>query len=272
MMMMEMKTLLLLQLQLGVCVSLPPPSSVSISSFNMQHTLSFLPSLESPTHCRYAVQTVRLSRRKSWRSVAACSELMAGQTCNLTLVFKDPFESYLARVKAYTSSQTSNWTQSAHFQPLTDTVFGPPGLTVSGCGNCLLLHLTVPASGGLKQQLQLRDLYRSLEFQVKRTRDGAQYLMSVPFSEQVVISYLQTGVEYCVSVRVSGLLTSTSSLFSQPHCAFTSPPSPLDKSVLLVLGLTGALCALCLFLSGLVIYRGGRSFRRCSLLSALVCQ
>ncbi|CAJ1078862.1 interferon alpha/beta receptor 2-like isoform X6 [Xyrichtys novacula] len=221
----------------------------------MQHTLSFLPSLESPTHCRYAVQTVRLSRRKSWRSVAACSELMAGQTCNLTLVFKDPFESYLARVKAYTSSQTSNWTQSAHFQPLTDTVFGPPGLTVSGCGNCLLLHLTVPASGGLKQQLQLRDLYRSLEFQVKRTRDGAQ-----------------TGVEYCVSVRVSGLLTSTSSLFSQPHCAFTSPPSPLDKSVLLVLGLTGALCALCLFLSGLVIYRGGRSFRRCSLLSALVCQ
>ncbi|XP_065817969.1 interferon alpha/beta receptor 2 isoform X1 [Labrus bergylta] len=174
---MELWTLLLLRLlhlQLGVSVPLPPPSDVSISSFNMEHSLSFLPGPQSPAHTRFTIQTLRLSRRKPWRSVAACSELTVGQTCNLTRVFRDPFQSYQARVQAFTSSQTSNWTVSGVFQPLTDTVFGPPGLSVSGCGNCLLLQLTPLTTGGLQQHKQLRDLYRNLDIQVKRTRDGAQ--------------------------------------------------------------------------------------------------
>ncbi|XP_065817971.1 interferon alpha/beta receptor 2 isoform X3 [Labrus bergylta] len=254
---MELWTLLLLRLlhlQLGVSVPLPPPSDVSISSFNMEHSLSFLPGPQSPAHTRFTIQTLRLSRRKPWRSVAACSELTVGQTCNLTRVFRDPFQSYQARVQAFTSSQTSNWTVSGVFQPLTDTVFGPPGLSVSGCGNCLLLQLTPLTTGGLQQHKQLRDLYRNLDIQVKRTRDGAQ-----------------TGVEYCVSVRVSSLFTSTS-LYSQPQCVYTSPPPPGLTAVLMVFGLVGALCALGLLFIGLVIFRGGRSFRRRRLLTALsVC-
>ncbi|XP_034549955.1 uncharacterized protein LOC117820336 [Notolabrus celidotus] len=266
---MELRILLLLHLQLvGVCLPLPPPSNVSISSFNMQHTLSFLPGPQSPAHTRYVVQTLSLSKRKPWKSVAACSELTAGQTCNLTQVFKNPFDSYMARVQAYTTSQTSNWTGSANFQPLTHTVLGPPGLSVSGCGNCLNLQLTLPATGGQQQQKQLRDLYSNLDFQVKRTRDGAQFVLSVAFTEQVVVSYLQTGVEYCVSVRVSARLSSTS-LYSQPQCAYTSPPPSVHTPVLATFGLMGALCAVCLVFICLVIYRGGRSFKRCRLLSPL---
>ncbi|KAM6979016.1 interferon alpha/beta receptor 2-like isoform 2-T2 [Tautogolabrus adspersus] len=271
--MMELWTLLLLRLlhlQLGVSVPLPPPSDVSISSFNMEHTLSFLPGPQSPAHTRFTIQTLRL-RRKAWRSVAACSKLTVGQTCNLTRVFTDPFQSYQARVQAFTSSQTSNWTMSGVFQPLTDTVFGPPGLSVSGCGNCLLLHLTPSTTGRLQQHKQLRDLYRNLDVQVKRTRDGAEFLLSVPYTEHTVISYLQTGVEYCVSVRVSTLFTSTS-LYSQPQCVYTSPPPPGHTAVLMVFGLVGALCALGLLFISLVIFRGGRSFRRQRLLTALsVC-
>lgn len=48
-------------------------------------------------------------------------------------------------------------------------VLGPPDVSVSGCGNCLLLQLTAPT--GLQQ---LRDLYRGLVLHVQRTRDGAQ--------------------------------------------------------------------------------------------------
>ncbi|XP_074551400.1 cytokine receptor family member b2 [Halichoeres trimaculatus] len=262
---MELRILLLLHLQLaGLCVPLPPPSSVSISSFNMQHTLSFLPGPQSPAHTRYAVQTLR---RRRWKSVAACSALTAGQTCNLTTVFAEPINSYRARVQAYTSTQTSNWTESADFQPLTHSVFGPPGLSVSGCGNCLLLQITPPTTEGQQQQQQLKDLYRDLDFQVKRTRDGAQFEMTVPFREQVVISYLQTGVEYCVSVRVNVLFST--SLYSQPHCAFTSPPPTVHTEVFAVFSLMGALCCLCLLLIGLVIYRGGRGFKSGRLLSAL---
>ncbi|XP_041663220.1 interferon alpha/beta receptor 2-like isoform X2 [Cheilinus undulatus] len=267
--MMELWILLFLHAQLGGFTPLPPPSSVSISSFNMGHTLSFLPDPLSPAHARFMVQTIRL-RRKLWQSVAACSDMADGQTCNLTKVFNDPFESYQARVRAFTSSQTSNWTLSGPFQPITDTVIGPPALSVSGCGNCLVLQFTLPTFGGLQQQQQqLRELYRKLDIQVRRSRDGAQFMMSVPITDQMVIPYLQTGAEYCVSVRVSSLFTTTSH-YSQPTCVYTSTPSPGHTAVFVLFGLMGALCSLGLLFIGVVICISGRSFRNPRLLTALV--
>lgn len=50
-------------------------------------------------------------------------------------------------------------------------VLGPPDVTMSGCGNCLLLQLKVPTARGHQQ---LKDLYRELVLKVRRTRDGAQ--------------------------------------------------------------------------------------------------
>lgn len=60
-------------------------------------------------------------RKNSWRPVAVCSELKARQTCNLTKAFKDPFDHYKARVQAIVLNQTSNWTVSEWFQPLSDS-------------------------------------------------------------------------------------------------------------------------------------------------------
>ncbi|XP_062421026.1 uncharacterized protein LOC119229271 isoform X2 [Pungitius pungitius] len=102
-----------------LCVSLPAPSNVSISSFNLEHKLCFLPGLETPSDIRFTVQILRL-RRRMWRPVTACSELRAGQTCDLTHVFKDPSDPYRARVQAFTFTQTSNWTVSERFTPLSD--------------------------------------------------------------------------------------------------------------------------------------------------------
>uniref|UniRef100_UPI0037E8DDD9 interleukin-20 receptor subunit alpha-like isoform X1 n=1 Tax=Semicossyphus pulcher TaxID=241346 RepID=UPI0037E8DDD9 len=203
--------------------------------------------------------SVSISRRMSWRPVASCSELTAGQTCDLTRTFKDPFDYYQARVKAFTSSQTSNWSESRNFQPVTDTVLGPPDVSVSGCGNCLLLQLKFPATEGL-----LKDLYRKLVIQVKRTRDGAQFVLSMPYTEQTVISYLQRGVEYCVSVSVSALVTSTS-ISSEPQCVFTSRSPTEHTAVVLVFSLLGVLCALRLLSMGLLGLRAQGSLRRCRL-------
>lgn len=50
-------------------------------------------------------------------------------------------------------------------------VLGPPDVSVSGCGNCLLLRLSVPTTRRLQL---LRDLHKELVFHVQRTRDGAQ--------------------------------------------------------------------------------------------------
>ncbi|KAL7385335.1 hypothetical protein ABVT39_019568 [Epinephelus coioides] len=260
---MELWMLLLLHLHLGnapwigvVCVSLPEPSNVSISSFNMEHTLSFLPGHETPSDTHFTVQILCPRKKKNmWKPVAACSELTAGQTCNLTQTFKDPFDHYRARVQAFTSTQTSGWTESGWFQPLSDTVLGLPDVSVSGCGNCLVLQLRVPS---MKRFQQLRDLYRGLIFDVQRTWDGAQFRLSLPYKEEHMIAYLQPGVEYCVNISVTSLFNN-SPVSSKPYCAFTSPP-PSRSSLYVVFSLLGAFCVLGFLLVGLVLHGGQLSF------------
>ncbi|XP_032385756.1 interferon alpha/beta receptor 2-like [Etheostoma spectabile] len=217
----------------------------------MEHTLRFLPGLDTPSDTNFTVQTFS-PRRNVWRPVAACSELTAGQPCNLTRTFKDPFVRYRARVQAFNATQTSPWTVSGQFQPLSDTVLGPPAVSVSGCGNCLLLHIRGPTWG------QLKDFYRELILHVQRTRDGVQFTLRVPYQEEHVIAYLQPGVEYCVSVSVISLYN-TNTVPSPPYCAFTSPP-PSRSSLYVVFSLLAAFCALGFLVIGLVIYGAQQSF------------
>lgn len=239
--------LLLLHLHLVRCISLSAPTKVSISSFNMEHTLSFLPGPQTPSDASFTVEVLR-SRKQSWKPVAACVALKAGQTCDLTRAFKDPFDDYVARVQAFTETQRSNWTEAKRFQPLSDTVLGPPDMVVSGCGNCLILHLTFPVTQVIGH---LKDFYTDLIFHVRRTRDGAQFTLHMPYSEETVIRYLQRGVEYCVTVSVRHFYTTA--IPSEPHCAFTSPP-PSNTSLYMVLGLLGSFCVLVFLLTVLVVY------------------
>uniref|UniRef100_A0A3Q3L8T1 Interleukin 10 receptor, beta n=1 Tax=Mastacembelus armatus TaxID=205130 RepID=A0A3Q3L8T1_9TELE len=234
-----------------VCVSLPAPSSVSISSFNMEHILGFLPDPRTPSNTHFTVQIIH-PRKNSWRPVGGCLKLKAGQRCNLTRVFKDPYDQYQARVQAFTPTQTSNWTLSEWFQPLSDTVLGPPDVSVSGCGNCLILQLRAPTTRGIQQNIQLKYLYREVIFHVQRTRDGAQFKLKLPYNEENAITYLQTGVEYCVTVSVTGLFNSNP-VSSKPYCAFTSPPPP-RSSLYLVFGLLGAFGVLGLLLVASFVY------------------
>ncbi|XP_053296695.1 interferon alpha/beta receptor 2 isoform X1 [Pleuronectes platessa] len=197
-------------------------------------------------------------RKNMWRPVVGCLELTAGQMCNLTRVFTDPYTHYKARVQAFTTTQTSSWTESGWFQPISDTVLGPPDVSVSGCGNCLILQLKPPATKGLQCNLQLENLYRGVILHVRRTRDGAQFRLNLPFSEEKVIMYLQPGVEYCVSISVTALLKSNH-VASKPYCAFTSHP-PSSSSLYLVIGLLVFFCILGFLITGLVVNGGQRSF------------
>lgn len=50
-----------------------------------------------------------------------------------------------------------------------------------------------------------------------------QFILTRPYKEEMEISYLQRGVEYCVTVTVKTLFNDNS-VPSDAHCAFTSPP------------------------------------------------
>ncbi|XP_067458960.1 interferon alpha/beta receptor 2-like isoform X1 [Thunnus thynnus] len=253
----------------GKCDPLPAPSNVSISSFNMEHTLSFLPGPETPPDTHFTVQILnprysvnRMYRGKekksTWKEVASCSELTAGQTCDLTRAFQEPFDHYYARVQAFTPTQKSDWKISRQFQPLSDTVMGPLDVSVSGCGNCLLVQVSLPKSKGLQQHEQFQSFYRVIDFNVQRTRDGVQFKLKLPYKEENMITYLQPGVEYCVTVSVSSPFNSNS-VPSKPFCAFTSPPP--RNLLYMVYGLLGAFCVLGFLLMGLVVHGGRLSYQ-----------
>lgn len=65
-------------------------------------------------------------------------------------------------------------------------VIGPPDVAVSGCGNCLILHLTLPE---VLASEYLKDSHTDLVFHVRRTRDGAEvcrpYSQATPTSTRV---------------------------------------------------------------------------------------
>ncbi|XP_072300104.1 interferon alpha/beta receptor 2-like [Eucyclogobius newberryi] len=208
-------TLLLLLMDHVLCV--PVPVNISIWSFNLEHILHFVPGPGTPASARFTVQALKFSRK--WKDVPQCATMKPGQQCNLTLVFKDPLDSYQARVQAFTPNQRSNWTKSALFQPLPDTMLGPPRLMLSGCGNCLLLQVSPP----LLKTDQLLSLFWKLHVQVQRSRDGAQFNLSMPMREGIRVEHLQRGVEYCVTVVVHTVFNDNSTP-GKRLCALSGPP------------------------------------------------
>ncbi|XP_056244587.1 interferon alpha/beta receptor 2-like isoform X1 [Seriola aureovittata] len=265
---MELWMLLLLHLQLAnapwieggrKCCCLTPSTFQRLHLFLQHGAYTQLPPRCSDA-LQHPLQCPNHPPESSWRPVVGCLELKAAQMCNLTTAFKDPYTQYRARVQAFTATQASNWTVSGWFQPLSDTVLGPPGVSVSGCGNCLILQLRLPVTRGGQQNLQLENLYRTVELHVQRTRDETQFRLSLPYKEETVITYLQPGVEYCVTITVTTYFSSNS-VSSRPYCAFTSPPPP-TTSAYLVFGLLGASCMLVLFFIGLMVHGGWLSSSR----------
>ncbi|XP_062861475.1 interferon alpha/beta receptor 2-like [Trichomycterus rosablanca] len=220
----------------GYCL-LPVPQNVTIISFNMKHKLTWRPGPGTPAFTLFQVESYN-QRRKRWNSILNCSDLQIGESCDLTRSFRDVFSYYLARVQAFSPDQESNWTNSMFFHPLTDTTLGPPEVSLAGCGNCLLLKLSAPASS--EQLLELY-FYQQYHVNVSRTRDKAQFSIKASNGENL-INYLEPEAEYCITV-VTVSSSQNPVLPSAPHCTYTSP-QPLNTVTLFVT----ALCAVFLLM------------------------
>ncbi|RVE57793.1 hypothetical protein OJAV_G00202610 [Oryzias javanicus] len=119
---------------------------------------------------------------------------------------------------------------------MSDTVFGPPGVSVSGCGSCLVLRLRVPAE--LRRSFRVGGAHSDVHVHVERTRDRTQFSLLLPLQEENVVSYLEPGAEYCVRASFVSFLN-RNTLQSEARCAFTSAPPP-RLCLHLVKGLLGA--------------------------------
>ncbi|XP_034160633.2 interferon alpha/beta receptor 2 isoform X2 [Pangasianodon hypophthalmus] len=199
--------------------SLPSPQNVTIVSFNLEHKLTWTPGPGTAAFTHFRVQSYN-QKRKLWISVKSCSDVQIGESCDLTKSFKEMFGVYQARVQAFNQVQESNWTTSKFFTPLLDTTLGPPLVSLTGCGNCLLLKLSPPASVEQNHD-PLTNFFQEYTVTVSRTRDKAQFGMKASNGENL-INYLEPGVEYCITATA---VTSFKNLAlpSEPHCTYTSP-------------------------------------------------
>ncbi|XP_041922751.1 cytokine receptor family member b1 isoform X1 [Alosa sapidissima] len=234
-------------------VSLPPPVNVSIQSFNLEHKLTWLPGNATPTSTRFRVQSHRGSGL--WLDVPGCVSLgeSCDLSCDLTLFLEDAYDPYVMRVQAFSPAlnATSPWTPSQTFHPIADTVLGPPVLQVSGCGACLQLHISPPTTRG--QQQMINFLYHTLRVNLTRTRDRAQFSLSVQSGESM-IGYLEPEAEYCVTVVV--VTTSNLNIVpSHPHCVYTSPTS-VNTVLVMVCVLTALSLMVALFFCAALLYSG----------------
>ncbi|KAG7463676.1 hypothetical protein MATL_G00179110 [Megalops atlanticus] len=244
--------LILLLLSPGALCVLPAPFNVTIVSFNLEHSLHWLAAPKTPPAARFRVHYLHLSD-VSWTPVPWCSEVEGKESsCDLTDSFSDSSSFYVVRVQAFRFSQSSNWTHSATFNPILDTILGPPQVSVSGCGNCLRLQIT-PPTGRALQHFDSRHLLSEFTCRVHRSRDHIEFTLRVSSSEEVLIEYLEPGVEYCVTAALS-VTFNTRSVPSEPHCTYTSP-APVN-TVPVMLSLLCLACLLGALLCGSFLYSG----------------
>ncbi|XP_041127507.1 uncharacterized protein LOC121327502 isoform X2 [Polyodon spathula] len=159
--------------------------------------------------------------------MTSCLNVTNTRECDLTETFLDVSEHYAVQVQAFNETHHSNWTSmSSTFKPFSDTILGPPEVSVSGWGDCLSLQIKPPRGKGEKPLLTL---YHWFEYSIEgqNMKDGHK------FSEKLkkckgTVNYskeqLDLGTEYCVTVRMYRPGMNMNSKPSLPHCAFTSPP------------------------------------------------
>ncbi|KAJ8246720.1 hypothetical protein GJAV_G00254640 [Gymnothorax javanicus] len=223
--------------------TIPAPLNVTIVSFNLEHVLHWLPAPGTPLKTRFRVHVLHLSE-VSWTPVPWCLKVDAeSPLCDVTESFLDSSSFYMARVQAFGSAQRSNWSLSAAFNPILDTVLGPPQVLVFGCGNCLRLHITPPTGRG--QHLVSRRLLSDFTCWVRRSGNHAQFSLRISSTEEFVVEHLEPGVEYCVTAVVT-VNFNTRAIPSEPQCAHTSPPRtnmvPALVIAMCVVFLLGVLC------------------------------
>uniref|UniRef100_A0A8C4Y0L0 Interleukin 20 receptor subunit alpha n=1 Tax=Gopherus evgoodei TaxID=1825980 RepID=A0A8C4Y0L0_9SAUR len=174
--------------------------------------------------CRYGIG--------KWIKKSECKNI-SRTWCDLSNETYNHEDQYYASVKAFFSGNCSRWTETARFNPLTDTKIDPPAVTVSSTEKSISIVLTAPEKW-------------------KRT----------PEEESISLYQVYSGLQYNVSV----LNKKTKKRVSLKRCqkslnaAHSHPPSrqqcdrypTVEQTVTIVFG-----CILPIILTGLIISMAG---------------
>nr|AHN52530.1 CRFB1b [Salmo salar] len=178
---------LMLQCFYALC-TLPAPVNVTIDSLNFHHVLRWIPGPGTPPGTMYNI----LYRENNTTLEIQHQTNMTNQKLDL----KYPKEVYRLCVQA-SHDLFESPLAGITFTPFTQTVIGPPTLSLDGCGNCLVINITLPEMGTIEKVYG-----NSISFQIDWKRAGeTQFKETRTTNLSYMLGNLKVGTEYCVRVH-----------------------------------------------------------------------
>ncbi|KAJ1113205.1 hypothetical protein NDU88_001460 [Pleurodeles waltl] len=189
-------------------------------SENFQHILTWSPGNPSCTPSFYRVKYTNINGNRKWHFPEHCANT-SFLSCDLTSELTDINGSYLVQVQCLQALRNNSQEATAQFEPLAQTVLGPPAVHISACKSCINITLQSPVSylksKDKSKRRSLIDVYHSLSYII--TLQGHGLLKEIKRETHAenfttVVDNLLPNANYCISVVTSA----------------TSNLSPLRKS------------------------------------------
>ncbi|KAM4731515.1 uncharacterized protein FYW61_009522 [Anableps anableps] len=225
---------LLLQLP-SAFASLPAPVNLRVESRNLQNVLHWDPGPGTPPGTQFWIF-------KWIKKLYRFPEATNSTSFKLKL---NSFKRYNLAVQASYNHSQSPLSKNITFQAVSETVIGPPLLSVAGCGTCIQVNISLP---DLDPVTKAEGIHYDIIFRV-RWRKGKDGEIQEWREEKRIfnLSNLEKDVEYCVQV-VTEIRVNDNVLPSEWKCVFTSIPEP-QKEMLILVVVTAVLIFLLVFLT-----------------------
>lgn len=222
-------TLYLVFLLDSVQGSLPAPVNVSVKSVNFNHILRWDPGPGTPPGTQYIV-VKRLNGYKE--------EHPQNTTETSLKLDLDSDRSYYLTVQASYNQTLSPKSPKVPFSPFKDTKIDPPKVSLTGCGDCIQVNISLHKNIG--------EFSHQLKFTVSLKKPNEAEKNYTQKEKNFTLENLQKGQEYCVKVHLESIVNKNTKS-SAWTCTFTSIEE--QRRVDVILGIGGvllflAICAL----------------------------
>uniref|UniRef100_A0A8C3HWD0 Interleukin 20 receptor subunit alpha n=1 Tax=Chrysemys picta bellii TaxID=8478 RepID=A0A8C3HWD0_CHRPI len=223
-------------------------------SKNLKNILHWSPPEELGEGVLYKVKYLIYGIGK-WIKKSECKNI-SRRWCDLSSETYNHEDQYYASVKAFFSGNCSRWTETARFNPLTDTKIDPPAVTVSSTEKSISIVLTAPEKWKRtpeEESISLYQVYSGLQYNVsvlnKKTKK--RWVFSIK-NNTLVVPRLESNTVYCVNVQTYVTTPLLLSGFSKEHCIATLKDPTVEQTITIVFG-----CILPIILTGLIMSMAG---------------
>ncbi|XP_077947425.1 interferon alpha/beta receptor 2 isoform X2 [Gasterosteus aculeatus] len=226
---------LLLDTVLG---SLPAPVNLSVSSVNFHHVLRWDPGRGTPAGTTYIIK---------WRVYGKSKRTHSFNSTTTSFTVKFPPKHVVFRLSVQASyNNTQSKESSIPFDPYTQTIIGPPKVSLSGCGKCIHVNISLPEADPRSGFKDIMSIYHDVKFRVfwKKRNETAECFLTK--SRNSTVTNLQIGTEYCVWVSTE-ININRNTMPSAVECTFTGKEEPGRGPVF-----SGAVAAL-VIVSGILV-------------------